>query len=631
MSRERFEELVRRLEAAAERSPRGYKARVALLAALGFAWIFAILAVVLALGWGIVAFMVANGRFNILVGKLLVVLGVLAFAILRSLWVRFDAPEGLPITRRDAPRLFDMIADLRRPLKAPPFHCVLVTREFNAAVVQVPRLGIFGWQRNYLLIGLPLLQAFSVDHVRAVVAHEMGHLAGAHSRFSGWIYRLDRSWDQLLERLHQEHTWGRAVFTWFFERYSPFFSAYTFALRRANEYEADRFSASLVGVRTAAEALSALPGAAVAHDRYWEEVRRSVAIRDTPPESLFAPIREAFAAPDARAKWPDALAQALREETGTVDTHPALADRLKALGHEPVLPEPPATTAAETLFGVSLGRISAALDAAWRDEMAPIWERLHGELRDKSDRRDALRAREAAGEALSCRETWMLAGFTEELEGPDAALPLYRRAVEIDAAFAPGQFDLGRLLLDRDDPAGVPHLERAMQMDEEARQVVLERLYAWHRGRKDEDAARRISVLLDAHDDVLKEAYAERNALSVNDRFVPHELDASGVESLRAQLVERPEIAQAFLVRKDVRRLPGRPLYLLVVVRRRRWWKPESSEAGARLQQLLAQSLELPGECFVVCAEGSGRPFLGAVRRIPGSEILLSSRSARAA
>jgi hypothetical protein len=42
-------------------------------------------------------------------------------------------------------------------LKTASIHEVLVTPEFNASIAQVPRLGVFGWHRNYLRIGLPLM------------------------------------------------------------------------------------------------------------------------------------------------------------------------------------------------------------------------------------------------------------------------------------------------------------------------------------------------------------------------------------------------------------------------------------------------------------------------------------------
>jgi Zn-dependent protease with chaperone function len=57
----------------------------------------------------------------------------------------------------------------------------------NASVVQIPRLGVFGWSRNYLTVGVPLLDAVTPEQFEAVLAHELGHLARAHGRFRTWI------------------------------------------------------------------------------------------------------------------------------------------------------------------------------------------------------------------------------------------------------------------------------------------------------------------------------------------------------------------------------------------------------------------------------------------------------------
>ena len=75
---------------------------------------------------------------------------------------------------------------------------MLLTGDFNAAIVQHPRFGIFGGTRNYLMLGLPLMQSLSPAEFQAVVAHEFGHLWGAHGRFGAWIYRLRTGWARLL-------------------------------------------------------------------------------------------------------------------------------------------------------------------------------------------------------------------------------------------------------------------------------------------------------------------------------------------------------------------------------------------------------------------------------------------------
>ena len=73
--------------------------------------------------------------------------------VLRSSWVKIEPPAGIEITASQAPELFATINELRSKLGAPRFDHVLITDELNAAILQLPRLGIFGWPRNYLMIG----------------------------------------------------------------------------------------------------------------------------------------------------------------------------------------------------------------------------------------------------------------------------------------------------------------------------------------------------------------------------------------------------------------------------------------------------------------------------------------------
>ena len=102
------------------------------------------------------------------------------------------------------------------------FDHVLLTEEFNAAVVQIPRLGILGWNRNYLIIGLPLMKALTRKQLAAVLAHELGHLAGGHARLGNWIYRLRLGWMRLARRLEDSESVGKLVFRPFFARYADF-------------------------------------------------------------------------------------------------------------------------------------------------------------------------------------------------------------------------------------------------------------------------------------------------------------------------------------------------------------------------------------------------------------------------
>src|SRR5574341_1208482 len=154
MTNEEFDGLVRKLEEQAKINPGSYRLKVLLLAALGNAYLGVILALIVAVMLGLIASVAVLKGLAV---KWAIIVGFFLWKVLKALWVKIEPPTGAEVTAQEAPELFAMIAELRRGLHAPRFHHVLMTDEFNAGVVQAPRLGIFGWPRNYLLIGLPLM------------------------------------------------------------------------------------------------------------------------------------------------------------------------------------------------------------------------------------------------------------------------------------------------------------------------------------------------------------------------------------------------------------------------------------------------------------------------------------------
>src|SRR5688500_11412745 len=194
-----FRELVDELEESAQESEGGYRIKVALLAALGYVYVIAVVALLAAAIW-MIALAMKDGK-NLVLIKFAIPMAMLAFVGVRALWVRLEAPEGLTVSAEQAPQLFKLIGRVRKRLKGPPIHHVVMTDEYNAAIMQLPRFGLFGGSRNYLIVGLPLIQTLTVEQFAAVLAHEYGHLSGAHGHFASWIYRVRMTWARILDAL----------------------------------------------------------------------------------------------------------------------------------------------------------------------------------------------------------------------------------------------------------------------------------------------------------------------------------------------------------------------------------------------------------------------------------------------
>ncbi len=407
MTDAKFETLIRRLERSAKEQPGAYQFQVGALAALGYAYIFGVVLGLLALivgmiagGIGIVVYIGTHpGAGAGMVGavKLLIPLGIglaaLIGVVFRSFQVHFPAPEGFPVHRVQAPRLFAALDQICGTLDAPALHHVLITDEYNASVAQHPRLGLFGGYVNYLMLGLPLLEAVSPEQYRAVLAHEIGHLSRNHSRFSGWIYRVEATWHQMLSTLQAERHGGISLFLPFFRWYSPYFAAYSFVLCRGDEYVADKCAAQIAGAETTAQMLISLrlKGRAFGQE-FWGGLLDQAKTEPRLPDKIYPQLQASFKKPLLRAmQWYE---DALEERTDLTDTHPSLSERLAALGYRTVpggpldlpklpLPLPPAAeeTAAEWYLGPLVPHIAAPMEAQWRSNLADAWVKTHKEAR----------------------------------------------------------------------------------------------------------------------------------------------------------------------------------------------------------------------------------------------------------
>ncbi len=623
MTNEEFSTLVSRLEQQSRESPGWYKARVVLLAMLGYGYVAIMLAGLTALSAIVIASAVYLKAAAVKIAiPILIVVGL----ILKAMWVRLPPLGGRALSAREAPELFEMIERLRRKLKAPRFHRVLLTSDFNAAVVQQPLLGMFGWPRNYLLIGLPLMKSLTREQFEAVLAHEFGHLARGHARLSNWIYRLRMTWARLVSALAERRSWGTFLFRRFFNWYAPYFSAYSFPLARANEYEADATAARLVSPAALGQALTAVNViGSYLGENYWPRIYRQA---DDLPQPRFAPYSalNGRLASDLKEEAPVRgwLDQAMARTTTANDTHPALSDRVKAIGEQPRLAPPADGQAADRLLGDKLAGLTEEFDRSWVEQIQPSWEQRHRDVQKSRSRLaelDALLAAAPGGE-LALRDAFERAHLTESVgPGPDPALEQFRRLHERAPDDASARMAFGLRLLARDDQAGFALVEQAMKQDEEYILTGCETLrnYCWRVKREQEAHAWHKQLV--ERSELLELARKERDELHTGDKLEEHGLPEEAVANLRQQLQKIPGLRKAYLVRKRVQHLPHHPLYVLghVVTS---WWGLLSSKRAVAVQQAILDSVNFPGQTLIVNVEGGNAGFARKFRRVSRSRIL---------
>lgn len=620
MNQEQFETLVARLERESARNPTLYKLRLGALAMLGYAYIGTVLLLLLALLGAFVAFALRGGVIILLLKKVGLVLIALMALVARSMWVRFEPPAGRALRRVEAPELFAFIDAVRKQVRAPKAHRVLITNNFNAAVVQLPRLGIFGWQKNYLLLGLPLMQGLTLGEFKAVIAHEFGHLCGAHGKFGAWIYRLRAGWGRLSQALIGDEHWSSFLFVPFFRWFGPVFAGYSFVQARQQEYEADRVSAEAAGRATAAAALIRVNEQGEFLDsRYWREVFRRADVDPHPLATPFSSMGSVLTQVRAAEEAQNFLGEAIKRRTGYSDTHPSLSDRLKALDQAPQLPEPFTVSAAQELLGPMELGLADEFDAEWQKSVTRWWKDRHQYVADSRRKLAEYEAR-AGGTVLSTEDLWHHARLAEEFVNEEAAMSMYRSLLQREPEHAGANFALGRLLLSRNDETGIVHLEYACKHDQSAVQPACEIIVAYfNRHGREADARPYIDKYFHAGD-AERDARRERGYVALTDTFVPHQLDAGTLHELMAQLM-RFNLRCAYLVRKETVHYRNEPLYVLGVQRQTRWWQFDAASVAQHLVNQISQEVKFPGETLIISLDGEYKSFRGRFRKVADSSI----------
>jgi Zn-dependent protease with chaperone function len=621
MDEERWQALVRHLEPEARANPAAYRRKVLLLAALGYAFIGTLVLVLLALAVLVVVVALSGPGLAL---KFLIPIGALLYVIGRSLYVKFPPPPGLPLKRGEAPELFRMIDEVRKQIRGPHIHEVRIDGDTNASVVQVPRLaGVFG-SRNYLLLGLPYLDALSADELRAVVAHELGHLSHAHGRFGAFVYRVRQTWFNLLEALELRRSLWTGLIRRFFVWYVPYFNAYTFPLARAHEFEADDAAAEVAGREpTGACLVKGMLAARWAEETYWPQVYRRALQEPSPPQTAYAPMAEEIARAAHGEKVESWYRQLLEVETDPYDTHPSIAERLAHLGIAPeealrFARQDGAPSAASTYLGAAEADIVAAVDRSWREEVAAGWSEQHVEALRNRQELEQLEARAD----LSADDALKRAQLTEMFRSEDEALARYREVLDTENDAA-GRSSIGHLLLGRDDDEGLRWLDESMERDPEAVLPACQIAYGYLRDRDRDDEAQRYRERAERQANVFEQAADERSRVSIEDRLEPADLSPELQARLREQVAWHEEVAEAYLVRKRTDHLDDtRPFYVLALVPKsgfRTAWREADDDAEA-LEERVARDVSLPGD-FIVAKVGRKSPLGQHLAQVEGARL----------
>ena len=283
---------------------------------------------------------------------------------------RFD-PPGRRVPPEDEPALFAAIEKVARQTGQPMPADLYLVNEVGASVASRGGIAGFG-RRRVLLLGLPLIEAVSVQELEAILAHEFGHAHDGTVPLGPWIHRTRTA---IARSVPPVRSAAASVFAW----YGALFLRATHAVSRRQELVADQVAARHAGGAAMISALRTVHTMSLAYRTYMQQDLQPVLERGCLPP-VGAGFRRFLDAPGTCA-YVGAVLQ-YEEALGDPDphdTHPSLKDRITALEQLPQASPGDTRRASSLLTDVIRWERSVfgAIDSSGSWELRPLeWDQV---------------------------------------------------------------------------------------------------------------------------------------------------------------------------------------------------------------------------------------------------------------
>jgi Zn-dependent protease with chaperone function len=259
---------------------------------------------------------------------LLFAVGATGVGLWRAIRTKPEELPGLILPPGTAAQLWQLVGGIAAEVGTRAPDEIRLVPAVNAMVSEeVKLLGLIGGRRR-LYLGMPLMQTLTVDQLGAVLAHELGHYSGLHTRLGEVAYRGRLAIGGTISRIGPWNPVG-----WVFRGYARLYLLVDNAATRRQELDADRAAVRVAGPAAATAALRELPVLDAAWGFYHRAYVSSGWEAGYAPDDLFGGFGRLVAA--RRAELDALRAEEPESDASRWDTHPPVADRIAAIATAP--------------------------------------------------------------------------------------------------------------------------------------------------------------------------------------------------------------------------------------------------------------------------------------------------------
>lgn len=387
----------------------------------------------------------------------LITLGLIGsvIIILKSLYIKLEAPNEVTLNREEHPQLFKVIDSAIEMTKAPKLDEIYILDDANVRVTCL--LNGFGANgKNILGIGIQVLKLLNEEEFKAVIIHELAHIYNDDTKVSSKISRRLTRWNEIVYRVDEGDNIIKMILLLPFAKfYIEKLERYLDAMSQTKELLADKEVSKYMSVEIYAKATMKLEimEEFLANPYSKLEIRSS----DEAPKNYFSTLFEDFESelPNRKEQW---MNQIKKRISSIYDTHPSFKERMEALGIEDFNYDINFNDQSDD-YKKEIDTLIEIKNKQWHKYWSDQWEEVIKGYKEQleiiknyKDTDDIEKIIEY-GEAL------------EDLGEYEKALDFYKDIASKDKECAIAMYKVGQIMLMNNNEEGIEFIEKSIELD----------------------------------------------------------------------------------------------------------------------------------------------------------------------
>ncbi len=291
-----------------------------------------------------------------------------AFITYRSAQIKLAQPVGLALTEDKAPELFKLVGKLRESYGLPAIQRILITGDYKLDIIKTPKWILPVSFSNTLLIGLPVLQCHTPQHLECLIARRIGQFSKKNNKLTNWLYQLRTVWALYYSSIARQKIFGTELLRGFFFMYAPLYSALSSFAARIDELKADSYAMEFYNNEIIREMITAdAVYQTILRDQFWPAVYRISKIAASSRPAPHTKMAMAVHNKINDKTLVTLLEDVTKRDSEWLDAKPSIDRRLENIGHDtPRMQVSEGNTAVDFYLKNSKNGLINLLDKYWQ-------------------------------------------------------------------------------------------------------------------------------------------------------------------------------------------------------------------------------------------------------------------------